>query len=160
MEKLESIFDGLLFGNVDKEEGIRRWGTLLKVIDSARVSLESQKKMTDLEVVDEIHLINTAMSEVCEGSFLDRDNRCFVGFRKLILEWIVDTVCLIVDRSREYWIVPNGMQELTSHTAELVELLIRDRGKQAEKECLLKKLEESLEKYFHVVFLGKSLYSK
>ena len=158
MEKLESIFDDLLLGKVDKAEGSRRWVTLLEVIDSARVSLESQKEMTDSEIDDEIHLINTAMSEVCEISFLYREDRFFVGFPKLILEWIVDTVCLIVDRAREYSIVPDGMQELTSHTTELVERSIRGPEKKEEKECLLKKMEVSLEKYFHEVFLGKGLY--
>ena len=114
--------------------------------------------MTDSEIDDEIHLINTAMSEVCEISFLYREDRFFVGFPKLILEWIVDTVCLIVDRAREYSIVPNGMQELTSHTTELVERSIRGPEKKEEKEYLLKKMEASLEKYFHEVFLGKGLY--
>ena len=136
MEKLESIFDDLLLGKVDKVEGSRRWVTLLEVIDSARVSLESKKKMTDSEIDDEIQLINTAMSDVCDISFLYREDRFFVGFPKLILEWIVDTVCLIVDRAREYSIVPNGMQELTSHTTELVERSIRGPEKKEEKECL------------------------
>lgn len=77
MEKLESIFDDLLLGKVDKTEGSRRWVTLLEVIDSARVSLESQKKMTDSEIDDEIYLINAAMSEVCEISFLYREDRFF-----------------------------------------------------------------------------------